>query len=93
MNVSILKQGIQDKSQSILDIEEGETQSYKTNDSSNVSGKHFNRFLSTDSTSYKIIENDWNNKWDEIKEEDDETSSVGSGITPRRLEEDQEELA
>ena len=93
MNVSILKQGIQDKSQSILDIEEGETQSYKTNDSSNVSGKHFNWFLSTDSTSYKIIENDWNNKWDEIKEEDDETSSVGSGITPRRLEEDQEELA
>jgi len=56
-----LKQSIQDKSQSILDIEEGETQSYKTNDSSNVSGRYFNRFMSTsnDTTSNKIIDNDW----------------------------------
>jgi len=76
---------------------EEETVSHKTNDSSRSGGSSkFSSFK----TSEPIFEEDemkglqWKGLDDMIPEEADEASSVGGDeITPRRLEEDQEEIA
>ena len=74
-----------------------ETISHRTNDSSRSAGS--NRFSSFKASDNIIFEDDdelkgYHWKVEEIPEEADEASSVGGDdVTPRRLEEDQEELA
>jgi hypothetical protein len=97
LEISEIKSRVLDKNNTLNESEvELDTVSYNTNDSSRSGNSSRFSFKFPPASEEFIFDEGDNNPWkvEAIDEEDGETSSVGGDeITPRRLEEDQEEMA
>ncbi len=97
LDISQVKERVSEKRMSLdraLNESSEDATSYKTNDSSRSGSSRFSlKYQQEEGPIFEEGELSHWRKWDEIPEEADEASSVGDEITPRRLEEDQEEIA